>query len=160
MIEPSVVALSSRTATPSLGRTRSIEERVYLVRDYAKQETVGPLKGAGKWIGYGVADRAAPRRRSDPRAARLLRLIQTEWDRAASGSLSWFAYLIVLVVCIAAHRHHGQSDQQAEPQQGGTRDGQGRLRAPERIDHAKDLERRFSAFQGDLKGKVADRNGR
>ena len=30
----------------------------------------------------------------------LLRLIQTEWDRAASGSLSWIAYLIVLVVCV------------------------------------------------------------
>ena len=30
----------------------------------------------------------------------LLRLIQTEWDRAASGALSWIAYLIVLIVCV------------------------------------------------------------
>ena len=30
----------------------------------------------------------------------LLRLIQAEWDRAASGSLSWLPYLIVLVVCV------------------------------------------------------------
>ena len=30
----------------------------------------------------------------------LLRLLQAEWDRAASGSLSWLAYLIVLVVCV------------------------------------------------------------
>mgnify|MGYP001096606895 CR=1 FL=1 len=32
----------------------------------------------------------------------LLRLVQTEWERAASGSLSWLAYLIVLVVCVLA----------------------------------------------------------
>ena len=30
----------------------------------------------------------------------LLRLIQTEWDRAATGALSWLAYLIVLIVCL------------------------------------------------------------
>jgi hypothetical protein len=30
----------------------------------------------------------------------LLRLIQIEWDRAASGALSWVAYLVVLIVCV------------------------------------------------------------
>jgi hypothetical protein len=29
-------------------------ETYELVRDYAKQETVGPLKGAGRWLGFGL----------------------------------------------------------------------------------------------------------
>ena len=30
----------------------------------------------------------------------LLRLLQTEWVRSASGSLSWLSYVIVLIVCL------------------------------------------------------------
>jgi hypothetical protein len=30
----------------------------------------------------------------------VLRLVQTEWDRSARGSLSWLAYLVALVVCV------------------------------------------------------------
>lgn len=29
-------------------------ETYELVRDYAKQETVGPLKGAGRWLAFGL----------------------------------------------------------------------------------------------------------
>jgi hypothetical protein len=32
----------------------------------------------------------------------LLRLLQTEWERSARGSLSWLPYVIVLVVAAAA----------------------------------------------------------
>jgi hypothetical protein len=32
----------------------------------------------------------------------VLRLVQTEWDRAASGRLSWLAYLIVFVLTLLA----------------------------------------------------------
>jgi hypothetical protein len=73
---------------------------ITLVRDYAKQETLGPLKGAGKWIGYGIAGSLLLGVGLFLVLLGLLRLIQTEWDRAASGSLSWIAYLIVLVVCV------------------------------------------------------------
>ena len=31
----------------------------------------------------------------------LLRLLQFEWSRSASGSLSWLAYLVTLVVTLA-----------------------------------------------------------
>jgi hypothetical protein len=78
----------------------SIEGIVYLVRDYAKQETVGPLKGAGRWLGYGVAGALLLGVGLFLILLGLLRLIEAEWDRAASGSLSWLAYLIVLVVCV------------------------------------------------------------
>ena len=30
----------------------------------------------------------------------LLRLLQTEWERSATGRLSWLSYLIVLVVVV------------------------------------------------------------
>jgi hypothetical protein len=50
----------------------SVGEVIEYLKAYAKQETLGPLKGAGNWLGYGFA--------------------------AASGNLSWLAYLIVLVV--------------------------------------------------------------
>ena len=30
----------------------------------------------------------------------LLRLLQTEWERSATGSLSWLSYLIVLIVAL------------------------------------------------------------
>jgi hypothetical protein len=73
---------------------------ITLVRDYAKQETLGPLKGAGKWIGYGVAGSVLLGIGLFLVLLGLLRVIQAEWDRAASGALSWVAYLIVLIVCV------------------------------------------------------------
>ena len=74
---------------PARRQDTSIEGFVYLVRDYAKQETLGPLKGAGKWLGFGVAGALLLGIGLALVLLGLLRLIQAEWDRAASGSLSW-----------------------------------------------------------------------
>jgi hypothetical protein len=100
VIEQSVVALSVQDRRPSRREDTSIEGVITLVRDYAKQETLGPLKGAGKWIGYGIAGSVLLGTGLALVLLGLLRLIQTEWDRAASGALSWIAYLIVLIVCV------------------------------------------------------------
>jgi hypothetical protein len=78
----------------------SIGGVIGLVREYAKQETVGPLKGAGRWVAMGVIAAVLLGLGLALLLLGLLRLIQTEWDRAASGSLSWLAYVIVLVVCL------------------------------------------------------------
>lgn len=32
-----------------------VSEALTLIRDYAKQETLGPLKGVGRWIAFGLA---------------------------------------------------------------------------------------------------------
>ena len=80
----------------------SIDGLVTLVREYAKQETLGPLRGAGKWIGYGAAGSLLLGLGLTLVLLGLLRLIQTEWDRASSGAFSWLAYLVVLIVCIGA----------------------------------------------------------
>ena len=37
----------------------SVGDIIDYVKDYAKQETLGPLKGAGNWLGYGFAAAAA-----------------------------------------------------------------------------------------------------
>jgi hypothetical protein len=78
----------------------SIGGVVDLVTTYAKQETLGPLKGAGKWLAYGTAGAVLLGLGLAYVLLGVLRLIQTEWDRAASGSLSWLAYFIVLVLCV------------------------------------------------------------
>lgn len=74
---------------------------VDMVKTYAKQETLGPLKGAGQWLAFGVAGAALLGVGLSLLLLGVLRLVQTEWDRAARGSLSWLAYLVTLVVCIA-----------------------------------------------------------
>ncbi len=100
MIETFVVANIAEDRNLAHREDTSIEGLVYLVRDYAKQETVGPLKGAGKWLGYGVAGALLLGVGLFLVLLGLLRLIQAEWDRASTGALSWLSYLIVLVVCI------------------------------------------------------------
>jgi len=100
VIEQSVVALTVQDRSPSRREDTSLEGVINLVRDYAKQETIGPLKGAGRWLGYGIAGSVLLGTGLALVLLGLLRLIQTEWDRAASGALSWIAYLVVLIVCV------------------------------------------------------------
>ncbi len=76
----------------------SVGEIIDYVKAYAKQETLGPLKGAGNWLGYGFAAAVALGLGLVLMLVGLLRLLQTEWERSATGNLSWLPYLIVLVV--------------------------------------------------------------
>lgn len=76
----------------------SIGEVVDYVKTYARQETLGPLRGAGRWLAYGAAGALALGVGLFFLLLGLLRLLQTEWDRSARGSLSWLAYVIVLAV--------------------------------------------------------------
>ncbi len=76
----------------------SIGEVIDYVKAYAKQETLGPLKGAGSWLGYGVAASVALGLGLVLMLVGLLRLLQTEWDRSATGNFSWLSYLIVVLV--------------------------------------------------------------
>jgi tRNA-5-methyluridine54 2-sulfurtransferase len=50
--DPRSGAVSSRRASRE---STSVGEVVDYVTQYAKQETLGPLKGAGRWLGYGAA---------------------------------------------------------------------------------------------------------
>jgi hypothetical protein len=71
-----------------------------LTKDYAKQETIDPLKGVGRYLTFGV-----------PGAVLIgfgivllmlsgLRALQTQTGSTFQGSLSWVPYIIVLVVAL------------------------------------------------------------
>lgn len=79
----------------------SIAGVVDMVKAYALQETLGPLRGAGRWLARGVAGAALLGIGLSFVTLGILRLVQTEWDRSATGSLSWLAYLIAFVICVA-----------------------------------------------------------
>ncbi len=78
----------------------SVGDIVDFVKAYAKQETIGPLKGAGAWLGYGAAAALLLSLGIVMLLVGLLRMLQTEWVRSASGNLSWVAYLITLLVAV------------------------------------------------------------
>jgi hypothetical protein len=86
--------LSTRRESASVG------EVVEYVRDYAIQETVGPLKGAGRWIGFGAGGAALLGLGIMLLMLGLLRLLQSEWDGVAEGGTSWIPYAIVFVVTV------------------------------------------------------------
>jgi hypothetical protein len=79
----------------------SIPELIAFVRQYAKQETIDPLRGVGRWIAYGAAGAFCLGLGLVIVLIGVLRLVEEEWDRASSGSLSWLAYLITLIVAVA-----------------------------------------------------------
>lgn len=87
--------------TPAPSEQASVGEVIEYVKAYAEQETVGPLKGAGRWIGYGAGGAIAMGIGLSFLLLGLLRLLQSEWDLSPTGRLTWLPYLIVLVVCIA-----------------------------------------------------------
>ena len=52
---PVADAAEKTTSSSTAGEGASLGDVVEFVKTYAKQETVGPLKGAGRWIGFGLA---------------------------------------------------------------------------------------------------------
>jgi hypothetical protein len=92
--------LARQAAKSKAADDASVGEVIDYFKAYAKQETLGPLKGAGNWLGYGVAAALTLGTGLFLMLLGLLRLLQTEWTRSATGSLSWLAYLITLLVAV------------------------------------------------------------
>jgi hypothetical protein len=76
----------------------SIGDMVDLVKDYARQETLGPLRGAGRWLAFGAAAALCIGMGLALVALGLLRLIQSVGDDVFDGAWSFVPYLIVLVL--------------------------------------------------------------
>ena len=76
-----------------------MSEVLDLVRDYAKQETLTPLRGAGRWLALGSAGAIFLGLGLSLVLLGILRLLQTETS-AFAGAFSWVPYVIVLVVCL------------------------------------------------------------
>lgn len=63
---------------------------------YAKQETIDPLRGLGRFLGYGVAGAVLLGVGSVLLLLAALRALQTQTDSTFTGNLSWAPYGIVV----------------------------------------------------------------
>jgi hypothetical protein len=73
---------------------------VTLVKTYVRQETVGPLKGIGRWLAFGVAGAFMLGLGLILVVLGLLRLLQNEATDTFDGNWSIIPYVIALVVCV------------------------------------------------------------
>ena len=78
----------------------SIPELIDYFRSYVMQETVDPLRGVGRWLAFGAAGGFCLGLGLVIVLLGVLRVIQEEWDESSSGSWSWVAYLITLLVAV------------------------------------------------------------
>ena len=108
------------------GLTQAGGEFVQLVIDYAKQETLGPLKDLGRFVAFGVVGSVALTAGTVLLLLAGLRALQTETGTSFTGKLSWLPYVIsaaaaVGVMGLSAWRitkgpaakvsHHGSDNQ-------------------------------------------------
>ena len=70
-----------------------------LVVAYAKQETIEPIKGLGRFIAFGMAGSLLLSVGLVLLVLGLLRALQTETGDVFDGNFTWAPYLITLVVC-------------------------------------------------------------
>jgi hypothetical protein len=76
-------------------------EFVDLVVAYAKQETLGPLHGLGRFLAVGIGGSVALALGVPLLLLALLRALQTETGSTFTGNLSWLPYLITSVAALA-----------------------------------------------------------
>jgi hypothetical protein len=74
-----------------------ITEIVDLVKGYAKQETIDPLRNVGRYLGYGLGGGLLMSLGFVLLLISLLRVLQTETD-VFDGNWSFVPYVIVVVV--------------------------------------------------------------
>lgn len=81
-----------------MAEKNSIADQIDLIRDYARQETLGPLQGARQWVGMGVLGSLLLMIGGTTLTLALLRFLQEEAGAWVTGNLSWLPYLITLGV--------------------------------------------------------------
>jgi hypothetical protein len=75
-----------------------VNELWALTKDYARQETVDPLKGIGRYLAYGLAGAVLTSIGVILLLLALLRFIQAVATPELTGNWSWVPYLVVLAV--------------------------------------------------------------
>ena len=89
----------NNAATPA--DTGELGQTIALVKAYAKQETLGPLKGAGRWIGRGIAGALLLALGSGFLVLGVLRLLQTSTGDTFRGRwMGLIPYAVALVVAL------------------------------------------------------------
>jgi len=83
------------------GATTAGREFVDLVVAYAKQETLGPVRGLGRFVALGVSGSIALSIGLLLLLLALLRALQTETGSTFQGHLSWLPYVITAAAALA-----------------------------------------------------------
>ena len=83
-----------------MARRQGVAEVVDLIKAYVRQELLGPLQGAGRWVSVGLAGSVALVVGVLLLLLSGLRALQTETGTAFAGSRSWIPYLIVVAALV------------------------------------------------------------
>jgi len=95
----------SSKRTIGVGQIAQISDAVQAVKDYVRQETIGPLRGALRWIGYGLLGALLIGVGTAFVSLGLLRMVQTEFAPTFSGrwmSLLPYVFAFVASLLVAA----------------------------------------------------------
>ncbi len=84
-----------------MARRQGAAEVVDLIKDYARQELLGPLRGVGRWMSMGLVGSVALVVGVILLLLSLLRALQTETGGAFDGNLSWIPYVIAVAALAA-----------------------------------------------------------
>lgn len=85
----------------SKGDSGSIGQVIDLVKEYARQETLGPIKGAGRWLAAGAAGAVLIGTGCVLLVLGALRMVQNEYGKSFRGSwVSLLPYLFALIVSV------------------------------------------------------------
>lgn len=77
-----------------------VTETIRLVKEYARQETLGPLRGWVRYVGFGTVGSFVLGLGLVLGAVGVLRLLQTETTAFEGPNTSILAYLITAAVCV------------------------------------------------------------
>ena len=77
--------------------TEVVTELKELTISYAKQETVDPLRGLGRYVGFGIGGSFVLAIGLGMCGLALLRFLQTETGTWFTGNLNWLPYVITFV---------------------------------------------------------------
>jgi hypothetical protein len=94
-------AVRDRTGRTTEKSTAEVVQDIWqLTKDYARQETVDPLKALGRFVAMGLAGAVLLGLAGMFLSLGLLRLLQNETGDAFDGAFTWAPYAITLVVTV------------------------------------------------------------
>lgn len=99
--EPDEPADKARRPRGDNGLVADVRETVDLVKRYAQQETIGPLKGLGRYMAFGVVGSVLVGIGVLMLAMSGLRALQDETGGTFDGTWSFVPYVIVAVFLVA-----------------------------------------------------------
>jgi uncharacterized membrane protein len=111
---------STGSAAPAAADATSIGEVIELVKEYARQETVGPLRGAARWLAAGLVGAIFLAMGAAFVVLGVLRLLQHEFAPTFRGPwMTLVPYLVALVttvlVIVIAISRIGKKSLQKDP---------------------------------------------